>query len=124
MKAKILIIDDHPEILNMYSDVLIAQNYDVRTAQDGLEGVKLATEYQPDVILLDIMMPKMDGFAVLTSLRNGGKMCCNIIVLSNLDNDADKKHALDAGATMFLSKSDYTPDQIIGKIEEIIAAKK
>jgi DNA-binding response OmpR family regulator len=120
MKKRVLVIDDHPEIREMYEDVLTAHNYEVRTAEDGLIGAQIAAEYEPDVILLDIMMPKMDGFTLLTSLKNSN-CTAKIIVISNLDSADDEKKAIDAGAVTYLRKSSYTPDQVVVEIERILA---
>lgn len=121
MKKRVLVIDDHPEIREMYEDVLTAHNYDVRTAEDGLVGAQIAVEYVPDIILLDIMMPKMDGFTLLTSLKNNKGCTAKIIVISNLDSVEDEKKAIEAGAIKYLRKSSYTPDQVVAEIERILS---
>ena len=120
MKEKILIIDDHAEIRDMYGTALRAKDYEVYAEPDGLSGAMRAAECKPDVILLDIMMPKMDGFTVLDALKNNTNIVCKIIVISNLENDRDKEKSLAAGADAFLRKSEYTPNQIVEEIEKIL----
>jgi len=121
MSKKILIIDDHAEIREMYENALNAQDYDVRTRENGLTGVMCAVDFNPDLILLDIMMPQMDGFAVLEALNQNEKVTKNIIIISNLDGENDKKRALNLGAAKYIVKSEYTPDQIVDEIEKKLA---
>lgn len=119
MQKKVLIIDDHEEICEMYESVLRTKGYDVAIALDGLEGSKKIATFHPDVILLDIMMPLMDGFTILDAIKQNSLLDCKIIVISNLENAQDEKRAIDAGADAFLRKSEYTPEQVAEKIEEI-----
>lgn len=116
MQKSILIIDDHADIREMYSSVLTTKGYTVCSEEDGLNGVKRAVECKPDIILLDIMMPKMDGFTVLDTLKNNPQITGKIIVISNLENAGDVEHALSSGAYKFLRKSEYTPEQIAEEI--------
>lgn len=121
MNKKVLIIDDHAEIREMYESVLTTKGYDVRTEENGLTGAMQVIEFKPDVILLDIMMPQMDGFAVLDALKNNQMITSKIIVISNLENKQDEDRALSSGADKFLRKSAYTPEQITEEIEKILA---
>lgn len=117
---KVLIIDDHAEICEMYESVLLEKGLDVFVEQNGLNGVQKAMEIRPDVVLLDIMMPQMDGFAVLENLKNNDYITCKIIVISNLENTQDEEKALSLGADKFLRKSEYTPDQIATEIFSLL----
>ena len=118
MSKKILIIDDQAEIREMYESALSTRNYDVRTKENGLTGVMCAIEFNPDLILLDIMMPQMDGFAVLEALNKNDKVTKNIIIISNLDGEDDIKKATELGAQKYIVKSEYTPNQIVDEIEK------
>ncbi len=69
MSPKILVIDDEPSILTLVSAYLHAEGFDFQTAGDGPTGLKLAQTYQPDIIVLDVMLPGMDGIELLTRLR-------------------------------------------------------
>ena len=120
MNTKVLIIDDHADIREMYASVLTAKGYDVCTEENGLSGAMKTIEFKPDVILLDIMMPKMDGFAVLDVLKNNHAITSKILVISNLENEQDAERALSSGADKFLRKSAYTPEQIAQEIEKIL----
>jgi len=124
MSKKILIIDDHADIREMYESVLRAKNYDVHSKKNGLTGAMHAVEFEPDLILLDIMMPQMDGFAVLDAMNQNNKLCCKVIVLSNLDDKETIKKALDRGALKYMIKSEYTPDEIANEIDKIFANNK
>ncbi|MFA5986608.1 MAG: response regulator [Parcubacteria group bacterium] len=120
MKKKVLIIDDHAEIREMYEAVLRLKDYDVCSEPDGLRGAMRAAEFKPDVILLDLMMPKMDGFTVLDALKNNHAISCKTIVVSNLSNQQEEERALKSGADKFLRKSDYTPNQIAEEVQKVL----
>ena len=89
MKEKILIIDDHADIRDMYETVLKMKEYDVCSEPDGLHGAMKAAEWKPDVILLDLMMPQMDGFTVLDEchhMYHGEKVAFGTITQLVLEN--------------------------------------
>jgi CheY-like chemotaxis protein len=73
---KILLVEDNLELRNLYETYLKANGYEISTAGDGEEGIKVAKEYQPELIFLDVMMPKMDGFQVLKILRHDPSYGC------------------------------------------------
>jgi DNA-binding response OmpR family regulator len=84
---KILLVEDNVELRNLYELFLKAHEFEVATASDGEEGVKVAETFRPDLIFLDIMMPKMDGFQVLHELRHNPSHGCastRIVILTNL----------------------------------------
>ena len=98
----ILVIDDEPQILRAIRTILIAKQFRVTTASRGEEGLTLAAAQPPDVVILDLTLPDMDGFAVCASLREWTQV--PIIVLSVRDSERDKVHALDSGADDYLTK--------------------
>lgn len=118
---KILIIDDHKEIREMYSSILEAREYEIYEESNGLTGAMKAVECEPDLILLDIMMPQMDGFAVLEAIQKNETLCCKVFVITNLENEEDAQKALDLGAQKFMKKSEYTPDQVADEIDNALS---
>lgn len=121
MKKKILIIDDHKEIREMYRDVLEIRGYEILEESNGLNGAMRAVEATPDLILLDIMMPQMDGFAVLEALKKNKNLNSKIFIITNLDNADDEQKISDLGAEKFIKKSEYTPDQVADMIDATLS---
>lgn len=121
--AQILIIEDDQKILNMYKILLETHGgYHVITATDGVSGLKLALEEHPELILLDVMMPKMNGIEVMHKLREDdwGKMA-SIIILTNLDPNNETLNAIiKEQPSYYLIKSNNSPDQILEKVNEIL----
>lgn len=118
-KNKILIIEDSPDVLDMYNVKFSSENYNVITAKDGEEGMKKILEEKPDIILLDIIMPNMNGLEMLKKIKDEG-IKANIIVLSNLGQEGQKKTALELGASHYLVKANYTPAEVVDKVKELI----
>src|SRR5512139_2772151 len=98
----ILVIDDEPQILRALRPILTVRHFQVTAASRGEEGLTLAAAHPPDVIILDLSLPDMDGFAVCASLREWTS--APIIVLSVRDSERDKVLALDKGADDYLTK--------------------
>ncbi len=101
-QLQVLVIDDEPQILRALKTILSAKQYRVTTASRGEEGLALAVAQQPDIIILDLSLPDMDGFEVCARLREWSQV--PIIVLSVRDNERDKVAALDRGADDYLTK--------------------
>jgi len=98
-KAKILFIDDDNFLRKVYKSELTEQGYEVFLAADGEEGFKMAEEEDPDLIILDMIMPKKNGFEVLTELQDNPKTKnIPVVILSNLGQEDDVKKGLDLGA--------------------------
>lgn len=97
--------------------------FDVTTVQDGEEAMKLIREQKFDFLTLDLMMPKMDGYAVLTEIKKGGIMLPTM-VLSNLSQPEDEKRARDLGAVEFLNKANTSIADVVDKIKVLIGDKK
>jgi two-component system KDP operon response regulator KdpE len=98
----ILVIDDEPQILRALRTILTSKQFQVTTANRGEEGLALAAANPPDLIILDLSLPDMDGFEVCARLRDWSRV--PIIVLSVRDSERDKVHALDKGADDYLTK--------------------
>ncbi|RLC37156.1 response regulator [Candidatus Falkowbacteria bacterium] len=110
---KILIVEDDKMISSMYETKLKQEGFLVLTADNGYAGLELAMKEKPDIILLDIILPQMDGFTVLQELRyNKNMKSTPIIMLTNLGTDEDKEKGEKFGATDYLVKANLTPSQV------------
>jgi len=120
-KKKILVIEDEATLQKSLSEVLIQEGYDVVSAYDGLRGLELAQEEKPDLILLDIILPKMNGFEVLKRIkRNRDTSQILVVILTNLSNISDVQKTLDLGATTYLVKADFHLEDVLKKIKEVL----
>ena len=122
--AKILIVDDDPLYIRIYQLKFKVDGHTVETAVDGKEALTKIESFTPDLILLDIMMPEMDGFEVLRRLKANPKTKkIPVVLLTNLGgDDADTLKGIELGAVAYLVKSAYTPKEVLQKIKEILAA--
>ncbi len=109
----ILVIDDEPQILRALKTILTARNFRVSTASNGVEGLALAATSKPDLIILDLSLPDMDGVEVCRQLREWTQI--PIIVLSVRDSEKDKVAALDRGADDYLTKP-FGIDELMARI--------
>lgn len=119
-KKRILVIEDEATLQKALNDVLIQEGYDVLSALDGASGLELALKEKLDLILLDIILPKMDGFEVLKKLKEKGSQI-PIIILTNLSDINDIQKALDLGATTYLVKADFHLSDVLKKVKETIS---
>lgn len=118
---KILIVDDDPFILDMYILKFKEQGFDVETARDGKGGLDRAESYQPNVLLLDIVMPVMDGFDVLSELKKRGTARnMKIILLSNLGQKSDVERGMELGANDYIIKAHFTPSEVVEKVRDLL----
>lgn len=119
--AKILLIEDEPLTVKIYTTYLKAEGHQVASADNGEDGLRLASKLQPDLIVLDIMMPKLDGFSFLREIKDNEKTKkIPVLIYSNLSSDEDIKKAQKLGAAHFLVKSNLTPTQVINKFKEYL----
>jgi len=120
-KTKILIVEDDNFLLNMYADKFRAENFEVFIADDGAKGVKLTKEKIPDIILLDIMLPKMNGFEVLEKIKIDSKVKnIPVILLTNLSQKEEVKKGLSLGAKDFLIKAHFMPNEVVDRVKEVL----
>jgi len=114
----ILVIEDEAALQKTLGDVLGDEGYEVLSALDGEVGVRLAKEKTPDLILLDLVLPKTTGFEVLEQLKGTEETKgIPVIVLTNLENLQDIQRATDLGATTYLVKSNYELKEVVAKVE-------
>lgn len=123
---KILIVDDDPLLVTMYEQKFKKDGFEVATALDGKEGLKKIKEEKPTAVLLDIMMPKMNGLEVLEEVKKDRKIKdIPVILLTNLARgEEDIYKGLEMGAVAYLVKSQIRPSQVVAKVKEILAATK
>ena len=120
-KKKILIIEDEATLQRALSEFLTAEGFEVVGASDGEEGLNMAKTKNPDLILLDIILPKKDGYEVLAEIKKDEKIDkVPVVLLTNLETAEDIQKAFDAGATTYLVKSNYRLEDIAKKIKEIL----
>ena len=119
----VAIIEDDQFLLELINRKLVHEGYDVLTAMDGEEGLKLIYSQKPDLVLLDIVMPLKDGFEVLSAVRGNADPKISripVIMLSNLGQESDIKKGKDLKATDYLIKASLTTDQIVKKIKDYL----
>jgi len=125
MEQKILIIEDDRFLRQLISKKIGQEGYDVVEAVDGEEGIKKVETEKPDLILLDLILPGVDGFEVLSRVKkNSNTKHIPVIILSNLGQKEDVDRGLNLGAEDFLIKAHFTPTEIIIKIRNILIAAK
>lgn len=118
---KILIVDDEEILRKIYSDRLTFEGFTVETGADGEEALAKIRTSPPNLVLLDILMPKLNGLQVLEQLSADSTLkTIPVIVLSNVANDENIKKALSLGAKDYLLKTNFSPNEIINKIKSLV----
>lgn len=121
--TKVLIIEDDPLMSRMYQKIFTFEQYEVDLAADGEEGLLKAKNNRPTVILLDVMMPKLNGFQVLERLKLDPDIKnIPVIMLTNLASEQDAQTAMLKGAVKYIVKSQYDPKDVTKMVKEIIEA--
>lgn len=116
-----MLVEDDPFLLSMYNTKFEMENFKVVAADDGEKGLKLALKETPDIILLDIMLPKMDGFEVLRALKADEKVRrIPVILLTNLSQKEKVQEGLALGADDYLIKAHFMPSEVVEKIKKLI----
>jgi DNA-binding response OmpR family regulator len=118
---KILFIEDEPAVQKTVGEVLKQEGYEVISALDGEIGLRLAQTSKPDLILLDLVLPKLHGLEVLKGLKeNEQTKQIPVIVLTNLEDMSDIEKALEIGTTTYLVKENYNLEEIVEKVKETL----
>ena len=118
---KILVIEDDKFLRELIVQKLLKEGYEVAEAVEGEGGIKKVTEENPDIILLDIILPGMDGFEVLKKIKEDKKVQhIPVIILSNLGQQDDIDKGIKLGAKDYLIKAEFTPGEIVEKVKNVL----
>jgi len=120
MPRKILVVEDDKFVRELIVQKLTEEKFEVSSAKDGEEGVKKTESEKPDLILLDLILPGIDGFEVLSRIRkNPLTEKIPVIILSNLGEKVDVDRGVELGANDYLIKAHFTPKEIVEKVRSI-----
>lgn len=119
-KNKILLVEDDLMIVDMYKTSLEKEGYEVVTTDKGSEAIALAKKEKPAMVLLDIILPEIDGFSILQELKKETTKKIPVLMLTNLGQESDYKKAIEMGAVGYFIKSQHTPADIMVKIKELL----
>ncbi|MEW6084463.1 MAG: response regulator transcription factor [Chloroflexota bacterium] len=117
MPKKILLVDDEPEILDICRDYLKASGYDVVTAKDGAQGFSAAKREKPDLVVMDLMMPEMDGLELCRAIRRDSNV--PIIMLTARVEETDKLVGLEIGADDYMTKP-FSPRELVARVKVVL----
>ncbi|MGD0708350.1 MAG: response regulator [Anaerolineaceae bacterium] len=124
MKAIILVIEDNEQNMYLVTFILEKYGYQVIQARNGIEGVALARQKKPDMVLLDIQLPIMDGYAVARELRKNEELSrTQIVAITSYAMPGDREHALEAGCSGYIEKP-INPDTFVAQIEGYLNSDK
>jgi len=117
----VLIIEDDPFIADVYVLKLESEGYDVETAEDGIKGLEALKKKGYDIVLLDILMPNMDGFKVLERIKMTPSLSkVPVVILTNLSQKKDIQKGLELGATDYIIKTKFTPTEVVKTINKVL----
>lgn len=120
-KKKILLVEDDPFISEMYTTKFEHTGFDVEVAMTGKEGAMKAKEWQPDILLLDILIPEMDGFEVLSHVKKDPATSrIPVVMLTNLGQKEDIERGSALGAVAYIVKAHFTPQEVVDKVKAIL----
>ncbi|TSC72841.1 MAG: two-component system, OmpR family, response regulator RpaB [Parcubacteria group bacterium Gr01-1014_38] len=120
-KGNILLVEDDAFVASMYQTKLSMLGYTIRVASDGEEGWRMLTSEPPDLLLLDVVLPKRDGFEILAAVRKDPKLKdLPILLLTNLGQKPDVQRGLELGANDYIIKAHFTPSEVVEKIEKVL----
>lgn len=124
-KTKILLAEDDLQLIDMYKKKFELEGFEVLLAEDGEKTLTILEQEKPDIVLLDIMMPKVNGIEVLKQVReNPETKDLLVIMLTNLNNESTAEEIYKYGATEYIVKADMTPMQVADKVKEILKIYK
>ena len=122
MTKLILIVEDEPILQEMYQQRFEQAGFKVITANDGEEGLEQTRKLKPDLILLDILMPKKNGLDLLKNIRQESEIAqTKVVAFSNFDDQKSKDAATELGVVEYLIKTNYTPTEVVEEIKKQLA---
>ena len=120
-KTSVLIIEDDSYISDMYRIKLESEDFEVITSKDGIAGIKMLERQKPDIVLLDIVLPKIDGFSVLKTIKRNPELKeIPIVLLTNLSQKENVEKGFELGADSYIIKAHFTPSEVVEKIKKIL----
>lgn len=120
-KKKILVVEDDIFISDIYQVKFTQEGFEVAIAVNGLEALKILDNFRPDIILLDIIMPQMDGIETLKKIKNNDKWKnIPIIMLTNISEKEKVEESEEMGVNDYLVKSQFTPSEVVGKVNALL----
>jgi len=120
----ILLIEDDPFLIDIYSQKFKKSGFDIRVADNASKAFQFLEEKVPDVILLDVVLPQMDGWTILKKIRaNEAWNACCVIVFSNLGQKEEVEKGLELGANRYLIKSQYTPLEVVKEVSQMLRSR-
>lgn len=123
-KQKILVVEDEEILLTALKEELGSGGYEVEGALDGFEGLEKTKSFKPDLILLDLLMPKMDGMEMLQKLKTDSEIRdIPVVILTNLSDYEKISEALSLGAMDYLVKANYKLEDLLDKVKTVLARK-
>jgi CheY-like chemotaxis protein len=118
---KVLIVEDDPLISRMYQKIFTFEQFEVEVAANGEEALDKVTLFKPELVLLDVMMPKMNGLQVLEKLKELEQTkSIPVVMLTNLAGQQDAETALAKGAVKYIIKSEYEPKQVVEMVKDVL----
>lgn len=121
---KVLLVEDDRDLIEMYETKFKMEGFEVIKAENGVNALELVKKEKPVIILLDIVMPELDGFQVLRSLRADPETKgVPVILLTNLSQEADIKKGVELGAADYLVKANFTPNEVVAKVRKVLGTK-
>jgi len=125
MAKKILLIEDDSFLSEIYMAKFQESGFEVSAARDGIVGLAKIKEQEPDVILLDVVMPNMDGFEILQAVKEDPQAKnIPVVILSNLGEQENIQKGLELGAAAYIVKAHYTPTEVVARVKEILSKLK
>ncbi len=124
MPKKILLIEDDPFLSEIYVIKFKEAGFEISLAQDGSLGLQRIKDEIPDLVLLDIVMPNVDGLEVLRTMKNDASIRnIPVVILSNLGEQEDIKRGLELGAEFYIVKAHYTPTEVVARVRAVLEKK-
>ena len=122
MSKRILIVDDEPNIVISLEFLMMREGHEVRVARDGEAGLAAVRDLRPDLVVLDVMMPKLDGFSVLASIRADSDLAhTRVLMLTAKGREAEREKGLALGADAYMPKP-FSTRELVDKVKELLAA--
>lgn len=124
-KKRILLVEDDDFLAKMYKQKFKLEGFDVLYASNGEDGLTMVRNEHPDLVLLDVIMPKMNGWQFLEKMRNElADYSPPVILLTNLGQNSDVKKGMSLGVVDYLIKAHFTPSEVVNKIKEVLNTQK